>query len=107
MHDFLEGVVQYELKLVYQHLVKNLLSVKELSEGVQSFNYGYLERKNRPSGLKMDDSKDLGLNAVQTWSLLRSTPLIFGDVVTKKLSCMEFAFTSYSDCKHCFLSPIN
>lgn len=77
MHDLLEGVVQYELKLVYQHLVKNVLSVKELSEQVQSFNYGYLERKNRPSGLKMDDSKDLGINAVQAWSLSWSLLRLF------------------------------
>ncbi len=81
MHDLLEGVVQYELKLLFQYLVKDCISLDTLSERIQSFNYGYSERKNRPNGVKIDDgSKDLGLNAIQSWCLLRNTPLIFGDL---------------------------
>lgn len=85
MHDLLEGVVQYELKLVFQYLVnQKYLSLESLSLRIQSFNYGYIERKNRPSGLKMDEaSKDLGLNAIQSWCLVRNAPLIFGDVVER------------------------
>lgn len=45
-------------------IMHNIL--EELCEWVQNFNYGYPERKNRP----MNDSKDLGLNAVQSWSVL-------------------------------------
>lgn len=49
MHDLLEGVVQYELKLVFQYLVnQKYLSLESLSQRIQSFNYGYTERKNRP-----------------------------------------------------------
>ncbi|KAG7459332.1 hypothetical protein MATL_G00209530 [Megalops atlanticus] len=82
MHVLLEGVVQYELKLLFQYLVKDSICLNTLSERIQSFNYGYSERKNRPSAIKVDDgSKDLGLNAVQSWCLLRNTPLIFGDLV--------------------------
>lgn len=76
--------MQYELKLLFQYFVKNCISLETLSERIQSFNYGYSKRKNRPSGVKIDDgSKDLGLNAIQSWpvSLLRNTPLIFGDLV--------------------------
>ena len=48
-----------------------------------SFNYRYTQRKNRPSGLKLDDnSKDLGL-----------TPLIFGDLVGRDDSCWNFVFS--------------
>lgn len=63
MHDILEAVMQYELKLVFQYLVnQKYLSLQSLSQRIQSFNYGYIERKNRPSGLKMDDTtRDLGL----------------------------------------------
>jgi len=87
MHDLLEGVVQYELKLVFQYLVKEkLLSLESLSQRIQSFNYGFTERRNRPSGLKMDESKDLGLNAIQSWCLVRNTPLIFGDLVERNNS---------------------
>lgn len=85
MHDLLEGVVQYELKLVFQYLVnQKYLSLESLSQRIQSFNYGYIERKNRPSGLKMDEaSKDIGLNAIQSWCLVRNAPLIFGDVLER------------------------
>ncbi|KAF7647295.1 hypothetical protein LDENG_00174680 [Lucifuga dentata] len=85
MHDLLEGVVQYGLKLLFQYLVKTgYISMSTLSNRVQSFNYGYTERKNKPSSLKMDDnSKQLGLNAVQSWCLLRNIPLILGDVTER------------------------
>lgn len=85
MHDLLEGVVQYELKLVFFYLVKQgYVSMGLLSDRIQSFNYGYTNRKNRPSGLIMDEnSKSLGLNATQSWCGLRNTPLIFGDVIER------------------------
>ena len=88
MHDLLEGVVQYELKLVFQYLIKNSISVSSLSERIMSFNYGFTQRKNRPSGVKLDDdSNNLGLSAVQSWCLLRNTPLMFGDLVGRNDSC--------------------
>ncbi|XP_041823596.1 uncharacterized protein LOC121628577 [Melanotaenia boesemani] len=85
MHDLLEGVVQYELKLVFQYLMKNgYISMNTLMDRINSFNYGYLERQNKPSGLKLDDnSKHLGFNAIQSWCVLRNTPLIFGDIVER------------------------
>ena len=88
MHDLLEGVVQYELKLVFQYLIRNFISRSSLSERITSFNFGFTPRKNRPSGLKLDDdSNNLGLNAVQSWCLLRNTPLMFGDLVCRNDSC--------------------
>lgn len=89
MHDLLEGVVQYELKLVFRYLIEQkCVSLEALSQRIHSFNYGYIERKNRPSWLKLDEgSKDLGLNAIQSWCLVRNTPLILGDVVNKNDSC--------------------
>lgn len=85
MHDLLEGVVQYELKLVFKHFIdQKLVSSDTLLQRIQSFNYGYNERKNRPSCLKIDDSsKDLGLNAIQSWCLVRNSPLILGDIVNR------------------------
>ena len=54
---------------------------------IQSFNDGYTERRNRPSGLKMDESsKHLGLNAIQSWSH-GNAPLILGDVVERNNNC--------------------
>lgn len=46
MHDLLEGVVQYELKLVFQYLVnQKYVSLQSLSQTIESFNYGYTEKK--------------------------------------------------------------
>ncbi|KAK0138637.1 hypothetical protein N1851_024825 [Merluccius polli] len=78
------GHKPHKLKLIFQYLVnQKYLSLESLSQRIQSFNYGYIERKNRPSGLKMDDSKGLGLNAIQSWCLVRNAPLIFGDVLER------------------------
>ncbi|XP_036392657.1 uncharacterized protein LOC118783083 isoform X1 [Megalops cyprinoides] len=107
MHDLLEGVVQYELKLLFQYLVRDSICLNILSERIQSFKYGYSERKNRPSAIKVDDGRnDLGLNAIQSWCLLRNTPLIFGDLVDpdKLLACHS---TFDSNCQHCVLPNHN
>lgn len=74
--------MHFEQKLVFLYLIKNYLSLISLSERIESFNYGYIQRRNRPSGLKLDDtSNSLGLNAIQSWCLIRNTSLIFGDLV--------------------------
>ena len=65
MHDLLEGVIQYELKLFFLYLHKNgYISMNMLSDRIQSFNYGHMECKNKPSHLKIEDNLNLGLNAV-------------------------------------------
>ncbi|XP_051741574.1 uncharacterized protein LOC127508052 isoform X1 [Ctenopharyngodon idella] len=82
MHDVLEGVAQFELKLVLRYVQESFLTAKELDGRLHSFNYGYMERRNRPPAVKLDDqNNDLGINAIQCWCLLRNVPLMFGDVV--------------------------
>ncbi|XP_023817614.1 uncharacterized protein LOC111948487 isoform X1 [Oryzias latipes] len=84
MHDILEGVAQFEVKLILEYVQQNFLTAKELSGRTESFNYGHTERRNRPPAVKLfDGSNDLGLNAIQSWCLLRNMPLIFGDLVQK------------------------
>ena len=84
MHDILEGVAQFEVKLVLEYVQKNFLTAKELAGRIQSFNYGYTERRNRPPAVKLfDGGNDLGLNAIQSWCLLCNMPLIFGDLVQR------------------------
>lgn len=102
-HDLLEGVVQYELKLFFQYLIKNgYISLDTLAYRIQSFNYGFTERKNKSSGLKIDDnSKHLGLNAIQSLCVLRNTPLIFGDVVERK--SLELCAPFITNCEHSVL----
>ena len=88
MHDVLEGVGQYELKLVLEYVQVNFITAREMARRIESFNYGYSERRNRPPAVKLfDGSNDLGLNAIQSWCLLRNMPLIFGDLVQRDDEC--------------------
>ena len=83
MHDVLEGVAQYELKLLFLYLKEKHLTLGELHLRIQSFDYGFMERNNKPVAVNLcEGSNDLGLNAVQSWCLLNNVALIFGDLVT-------------------------
>lgn len=47
------------------------MTAKELDGRLQSFDYGYMERRNRPPAVKLDDqSIDLGINAIHFFVLL-------------------------------------
>lgn len=82
MHDILEGVGQYEMKLLLQHLIDNYTTSAEVHRRIQNFNYGFLEQNNKPPGVALrEGSNDLGLNATQSWCLLRHLPIMFGDLV--------------------------
>lgn len=83
MHDILEGVAQYEMKLLLHHLMDNYTTSKEIHKRIKNFNNGYVEQANKPPEVKLlQDTNDLGLNAIQSWCLLRNLPLIFGDLVS-------------------------
>ncbi|KAK2843712.1 hypothetical protein Q7C36_011927 [Tachysurus vachellii] len=82
MHDILEGVAQYEIKLLLEYLSENVLSKPGLLSRIYAFDYGYLERKNRPTRVNLDSiGNNIGLNSIQTLCLVRNIPLIFGDIV--------------------------
>lgn len=69
MHDILEGVAQFEIKLLFEYLSENVLSKQDLLSRIYSFDYGYLERKNRPTKLNLEGSgNSIGLNSIQTLS---------------------------------------
>lgn len=83
MHDVLEGVGQYELKLLFLYLKEKHVTSAEINSRIQSFDYGFMERTNSSVAVNLGEgSNDLGLNPVQSWCLLRNVPLIFGDLVT-------------------------
>ena len=84
MHDILEGVGQFELKLLFGYLSDNkIISKQNITERVYAYNYGYLERKNRPSRLNLEQTGNgIGLNAIQSFCLICNVPLIFGDVLS-------------------------
>lgn len=50
MHDVLEGVLQYEVKLVLRHCVDSkFIKVKTLEKLMEAFEYSYLEVRSRPT----------------------------------------------------------
>ena len=52
-HDLLEGTLNYEFKLLLQHLFSSkYLSLSQLNERIKSFNYGYSETASKPSPMK-------------------------------------------------------
>ena len=55
MHDLLEGVVPFEIKLVLQKLIGlGNFSLETVNLRIMSHDFGYLEAKNRPSPIRLD-----------------------------------------------------
>ncbi|XP_051947286.1 uncharacterized protein LOC127618717 [Xyrauchen texanus] len=82
MHDLLEGVAQYEIKLLFGYLTQNFISEEDLLSRIYSFDYGFLERKNRPTKIILESAgNNVGLNSIQTLCLVKNLPLLFGDIV--------------------------
>lgn len=83
MHDLLEGVVPMSIKHVLKYLVveKKYFDVGFLNSQIHSFEYGSIEKKNKPSAnftLAMLTSSDHSIKqyAIQTWVLLRVLPFL-------------------------------
>nr|XP_054591281.1 uncharacterized protein LOC129155120 isoform X1 [Nothobranchius furzeri]XP_054591300.1 uncharacterized protein LOC129155133 isoform X1 [Nothobranchius furzeri]XP_054591301.1 uncharacterized protein LOC129155133 isoform X1 [Nothobranchius furzeri]XP_054591321.1 uncharacterized protein LOC129155141 isoform X1 [Nothobranchius furzeri]XP_054591322.1 uncharacterized protein LOC129155141 isoform X1 [Nothobranchius furzeri]XP_054591360.1 uncharacterized protein LOC129155163 isoform X1 [Nothobranch len=108
MHDILEGIGGYEIKLVLNALIEQkIVTLDQLNYRLTSFDYGFCDVHNKPSTIKPQDLKnpDTGLrqSASQTWCLLRLLPLMIGDLIPEDnkywelllllLSCMEFIFS--------------
>jgi len=82
MHDLLEGVVQFEMKLLFEYLSEKFVTRSELLSRIYSYDYGYLERKNRPTKVNLEHSGNtIGLNSIQALCLVKNIPLLFGDIV--------------------------
>ncbi|XDV17710.1 hypothetical protein PO909_023532 [Leuciscus waleckii] len=56
MHDILEGVAQYEVKLLFEYMSCNLISCDSIPQRLYAFNYGYLDKNNRPTKVKLQQA---------------------------------------------------
>lgn len=83
MHDLLEGVVQYELKLVLRKLIEmKCFTLDTLNARLQAHNFGRIESKNKPSSIRLDQKgNSLGLKAAQSWTFCRFLPVIICDLI--------------------------
>lgn len=83
MHDFLCGLVPMLIKLVlYQYIiVQRLFDTTYLNAMISTFNYGYTEKKNKPSAnftetmLRKNDHS-ISQTAMQSWCLIRVLPFL-------------------------------
>ncbi|XP_028395767.1 uncharacterized protein LOC114519789 [Dendronephthya gigantea] len=92
MHILLEGLVPYEMKLLLKELIDEVrcLTLRELNHRIDSFDYGYMNCKNKPTNITretlsgLNDTK-LKQTASQTWCLCRFLPNMIGDKVDSNL----------------------
>lgn len=88
MHDMLEGVCPYEVKLLLNQFifVDQLITLAELNQRIKSFHYSFNDKKNKPSALASDrlrkpSDHKLGQKAAQMWCLVRMLPFLIGDCI--------------------------
>lgn len=109
MHDLLEGVVQYEMKLVLKYFIEErmppLMSLDSLNKKVSSYSYGFVDSKNKPSEIKLNTvANTIGQKAMQSWCSIRYLPFIIGyledekdrdyfQLLLKLLDCMDIIFS--------------
>ena len=90
MHDVLEGVAPLEVKLLLRQLIyeDNLFTLEQLNDRISSFDYGYMNEKNKPSvilNLRTNENA-VRQTASQMWCLLLFLPLMIGDLVSRQSS---------------------
>lgn len=83
MHIFLEGILQYEIKLLLNYLMKTqgVITLDELNHAIKHFPLGYTDVKRRPivmkhGDLEMKSSTNLGQTASTMWLLSQILPFI-------------------------------
>ena len=81
-HDLFEGVVQYDLALYVNFLVKvkKWFTYSYLNNKITNFKYKGNDVNDKPNTVN-DNGKKLGGHAVQNWSLLRLLPLFIGSKI--------------------------
>ena len=85
MHDLLEGVVPYEMKLLLKHLVgAKYFSMSTLNDRLKRFDFGYSELSDVPS--EIDEKvirtvSKIRQSASKMWTLAVYFPLLVGDLV--------------------------
>ena len=85
MHDLLEGVLPYELRLLLQHMFNaKYITLAQYNDRVTSFDYGYTELSSKPNELSPRcflEQLKLRYSASEMLLLARVLPFIIGDKV--------------------------
>ncbi|XP_071855580.1 uncharacterized protein [Apostichopus japonicus] len=89
MHDFLEGIVPIELKLILHEFIimQNYFTLNDLNARIQAFSYGFTEQSNKPSPILASHLVKpfgaSGQNASQMHCLAVYIPIMIGDKVPR------------------------
>lgn len=76
MHDLLEGLVPFALHALFDYCFKRkLFNLSHLQNLIQFYNYGFLNKRNIPSKLRIE-SRNLGQNATQLNCLISNIAFI-------------------------------
>ena len=88
MHDILEGLAPYELKLILCSFIfdRQYFSLQLLNARVASFDYGVTDSRNKPTLLTLAELRDqqkhnLNQKAAQMLCLVKILPFLIGDRV--------------------------
>lgn len=79
MHDFLEGVVPYVIKLLVKSLhCEKIVGVQNISVALAGFSFGHNDASSKPAPISERLVLDGGLagKAVEKWTLFRTLPFI-------------------------------
>lgn len=89
MHDILEGVCGYELKLVLFELIytKKCFDLNLLNDRIRSFNYSPAERGSKPVTISVAQLRSadgtIKQSASEMWCLITNLPIMMGDKVAR------------------------
>lgn len=110
MHDVLEGIVQFELKIVLCYVQTRFLTTKELAGRLHLFNYGYTERRNREQWFGYKSNSVLVSSPERAtyiwwccaprWWTLESTP-------TFTANCKHYIFSCLNWGPYCLFETLN
>ena len=100
MHDFLEGLLPIEMKLVLAELApQGLFSLQDFNSRLHSFSYGFNDQSNKPSpipqGKLLNPFGSSGQTSAQMHCLSLYFLLIVGDKVSEGLNTWNYF-------KYCF-----
>lgn len=109
MHDISVGVAPYEVKLILSSFIfdEKYFSLELLNARLASFDYGFCDRRNKPTALKDADIRDqqkntLNQKASQIMCLIKILPFVIGDGFLKKMICGVCFFFSWILLIWCF-----
>lgn len=90
MHDLLEGIVPYELALVFRQLIiEKYFDFDTLNFRVEQFNFNRSDQADKTYKISQNfrKTKTIGGTASMNHSLLRYLPFMIGDLVPNDGSC--------------------